>query len=552
VIVPVGKTLTISPGTHIKIANGANLIVNGTLQCLYNFHLGNITFDPVETNGSWGSIIFDGSTALNSDLQHVIITNSNGIQCLNGADIIIQNSSFNKCVQGIYIFNSQPTIINNIINDPQQNGIVGEASGLSLWIQGNTITRTTNIHNYQGIFLVNQTCPDILNNNISGFYWGIYLGGGCQSNTFGSEFWICNNRITDNRHGIGTAYYSYTTVGEDDGTGAFNSIFNNVLFDITTYQHSYLTCFHNYLGDNPKLYSDSTSNNDWDVGFTYDICNGSNKGVNNNNLVANNLKKSGNDTFLEGIKLEKEGKINEAIDFYNNLIIKDDHVNIALARLLLLMNKYSKPEIKNYFESLVDNQTKYYGKVKNLIGDIYLQNDQFDDAIASYNSVIKNSPIDYDGINARFEKLFAFLHIKEDPTTALQILSEIKDINSKDDEVQMRINIAENLINGTNNVMRKNANAAEVNIPKTYGLYQNYPNPFNPSTTIKYQIPKPGMVTLKVYDILGREVATLVNENKIEGFYDFTFNASRFASGIYIYQFRVNDYVSSKKMILIK
>src|ERR1035437_4050043 len=74
----------------------------------------------------------------------------------------------------------------------------------------------------------------------------------------------------------------------------------------------------------------------------------------------------------------------------------------------------------------------------------------------------------------------------------------------------------------------------------------------SPNPTINYQIPKPGLVTLKVYDILGREVTTLVNENKIAGTYDFTFNASRFTSGVYIYQLRVNDFVSSKKMILLK
>src|ERR1035437_1985244 len=89
-------------------------------------------------------------------------------------------------------------------------------------------------------------------------------------------------------------------------------------------------------------------------------------------------------------------------------------------------------------------------------------------------------------------------------------------------------------------------------IPKHFSLSQNYPNPFNPITIINYQIPKPGLVTLKVYDILGREVTTLVNENKIAGTYDFTFNASRFTSGVYIYQLRVNDFVSSKKMILLK
>ena len=89
-------------------------------------------------------------------------------------------------------------------------------------------------------------------------------------------------------------------------------------------------------------------------------------------------------------------------------------------------------------------------------------------------------------------------------------------------------------------------------IPKHFSLSQNYPNPFNPITIINYQIPKPGLVTLKVYDILGKEVTTLVNENKIAGTYDFTFNASRFTSGVYIYQLRVNDFVSGKKMILLK
>jgi hypothetical protein len=87
---------------------------------------------------------------------------------------------------------------------------------------------------------------------------------------------------------------------------------------------------------------------------------------------------------------------------------------------------------------------------------------------------------------------------------------------------------------------------------KSYDLSQNYPNPFNPVTTIKYQIPKSGVVTLKVYDILGKEVANLVNEYKDEGKYNINFDASKLASGVYIYQIKANDYISSKKMMLLK
>jgi hypothetical protein len=90
------------------------------------------------------------------------------------------------------------------------------------------------------------------------------------------------------------------------------------------------------------------------------------------------------------------------------------------------------------------------------------------------------------------------------------------------------------------------------NIPVEYSLEQNYPNPFNPTTTIMYQLPKDGLVTLKVYDILGAEVVTLVNEEKVAGKYEVSFDASRLASGIYIYRLQANDYISVKKMVLLK
>ncbi len=85
-----------------------------------------------------------------------------------------------------------------------------------------------------------------------------------------------------------------------------------------------------------------------------------------------------------------------------------------------------------------------------------------------------------------------------------------------------------------------------------YALEQNFPNPFNPATTIKYQLPASGNVTLKVYDILGEEIATLVNEEKAAGRYEVNFYVSNLASGVYIYRLNVNDYVSVKKMVLLR
>jgi hypothetical protein len=97
-------------------------------------------------------------------------------------------------------------------------------------------------------------------------------------------------------------------------------------------------------------------------------------------------------------------------------------------------------------------------------------------------------------------------------------------------------------------------------IPKNFLLFQNYPNPFNPSTTIKYSIPVEGKITnsklksvvLRVYDVLGKEVATLVNENQKPGNYEVEFDGSSLSSGIYFYRLQAGDFIETKKMILIK
>ncbi len=95
-------------------------------------------------------------------------------------------------------------------------------------------------------------------------------------------------------------------------------------------------------------------------------------------------------------------------------------------------------------------------------------------------------------------------------------------------------------------------------LPAQFELAQNYPNPFNPSTTIKYSIPRSTeyfsvqQTTLKVYDILGREVATLVNKEQKPGNYEIKFNADDLGSGIYFYRLQSGGFTQSRKMILLK
>ncbi|MBI5403940.1 MAG: T9SS type A sorting domain-containing protein [Ignavibacteriae bacterium] len=95
-------------------------------------------------------------------------------------------------------------------------------------------------------------------------------------------------------------------------------------------------------------------------------------------------------------------------------------------------------------------------------------------------------------------------------------------------------------------------NLISSDIPAEYKLYNNYPNPFNPNTIIKYQITNSKFSTLKIFDILGREVKTLVKEFQKAGVYEVSFDADGLPSGIYFYRLQSGDFADVKRMILIK
>jgi hypothetical protein len=95
-------------------------------------------------------------------------------------------------------------------------------------------------------------------------------------------------------------------------------------------------------------------------------------------------------------------------------------------------------------------------------------------------------------------------------------------------------------------------NEKTTNNPEGFVLFQNYPNPFNPNTTINFSVLKQNNVKIKVYDVLGNEILTLINEDKPKGYYKIEFNASNLSSGIYYYQMQTDGFIQTKKMILLK
>ncbi len=101
-------------------------------------------------------------------------------------------------------------------------------------------------------------------------------------------------------------------------------------------------------------------------------------------------------------------------------------------------------------------------------------------------------------------------------------------------------------------VAKSGASTTENDLPKVFALYQNYPNPFNPSTTLRYDVPVDGKILLQVFNILGQEVATMVNEEQKAGRYSVRFDATRFASGVYFYRMHADGFMQARKMIVVK
>jgi hypothetical protein len=102
------------------------------------------------------------------------------------------------------------------------------------------------------------------------------------------------------------------------------------------------------------------------------------------------------------------------------------------------------------------------------------------------------------------------------------------------------------------NIVEVDETHLEGNAERSYELIQNYPNPFNPNTMVRYSIPQRNFVSLKVYDLLGNDIVTLVNEKKSAGSYEVEFSATGLPSGIYLYQLQTNSSTETKKMLYLK
>ncbi len=573
-----GATLTIAPGANISFASGASLNVNGVLNA-QGTESQTVTFTSVSgtSAGSWGSINFYGSGASGSKLEYCTIQYATQVYAQNVPNILISHCTIQNTVNGVRYSGTNGWITNCIITDPSDHRIIAE-NGATAACYENEITK----EDYSGFGIIyNGGSYDYCwKNNIYGFNEGLGALWGSSPTLGHPNNGGINNHITGCNHGLEIRESSYPLIGcsWDGGVTYGNSIHMNDSYAAYIYNCSSNPIFAQeaYWGTTIPVeleqlfylynvyyfgYSYPLSDCPWThMSKRTSLAGKSEKLQPTSSSISNSIKANNDDVLSTGIKMRNQGKYVEAIEYFKSVIAKRQDNEAAYIELYKTQNDTTRENIKLYLASLSEEAPPI---AKLLLSYIYLNAGNIESAKNINNTIIKQNADNKISMQAKLNNFYIALYNENNPKKASSILSEILD--KQDIVTNAELSLAKqalDIYNGTISVKEDTKTKRIIkeeneNIIDKYDLSQNYPNPFNPSTVVNYQLPEQGHVNIKVYDMLGRKVATLVDEMKETGRYSVNFDGSRLSSGVYFIRMNIQPQegaaiVQVKKMLLTK
>ena len=591
ITVPSGITLTVNPGTVVKFPSGASLIVNGKLNAL------GCTFTSQSGTSpqSWGSIQLNGSGASGSTIKYATILYGNEVQFINVPGFEISNCNLTDDYIPIYVSGSSGTISGNYITSTSIGHAIEIENASSVNCRKNVIVKSN--HRGSGIQYGGGSNGYIWQNDIKGTYWGV---GAIWSSSpdfyninYPGDSDSRNTRITYCTYGVMVYNNSYPEIGEPYPANGLSSIHDNTV-DVSL--NMYYSTVSNldvvgiyWNGGNPsnavfqvgsgsQIYSSPYITSDpWAAYPLPSMSQAPNPhetataGVQASMQSSNGIKasiaaenqSSSIDPMSPGIDMRHQKKNREAKDYFISYLSKHPGDQRAYLELYNCTDDETRSDIINYFKTLPKEAAK---EQKLLLPYLYLKDNNIAMAKKINDSIIAENPNTALSERATINNAYIALYNENNVDEAVKILNDLRQqpkLSAGTETPEgMGLSDLENAItsyaatlgNGDAYLskLHKQAINNTTSLPKEYKLFDNYPNPFNPSTTIRYELPKNGFVTIKVYDILGREVATLVNENKTAGEYSVMFNAKNLSSGVYIYQLKAGNFISNKKLLLMK
>jgi len=507
---------------------------------------------------------------MNNSIYSTILTKgfAQGIytEFCSGGNVNFIGNTINNTGNGMTLVNSSPFVSQNTINGNQY-------SESGIFLDNSNGKFEYNIINdfYYSIYSM-LSSPDLLKNVFNNSYTdNILLTYSSTPNlqpvlSGGNTYWLSGDNLIDGEPSNAGIFF------EDDSYpnmayGYNRFTLSNNTYDIngTTNFTTYFDVRENYWGTlSPDTGKFSVENSLGILYSPFDDNSSGQRSVNNYTLydIGFGLKDTvfflegdnpvmANELYLDAYQKENLGEYPEAIEIYKEIISYYKDSVYAISSLSRLFNCHEKKNstvsefnsLQNFYSDIFED-TSYSETQRNLSEDFIIKSkvkrNNVEEAISDYNTIYTNNMNTAKGTHA----LINMEILSAGTGDNLSGNNEIENLGLK----QSRINdILSNVINKkSDNLSIKNTQ------PERFLLSQNYPNPFNPSTNITYSIPVSGNVTIKIFDITGREIKSLVNEFRNAGSYEVTFDGSGFSSGVYYYRLETKNYSEIKKMILIK
>ena len=576
-----GITLSINSGSTITFASGKKITVfgGGTLNA------DGATFCGNGTKGSWYSICYYGNSsgsiqnstikdaqcgvfatsAVNVTLSGNTITNNSlyGVSCLL-SDLSLSNCTISNNGAGAYFYNSDVEFYENSVLNNTDYGIRAKDIGNSYYWHDN------DVHGNGYAMLLDNASPWIGHSNFTGNAHGIVITSatpsfavkpplGTQMRGFNS---ISCNLATPN---FKAENYSNVYMGYDFD-GGYNSIYGSELPDMESVNHSGIYADNNYWRYSPAVYSDGTS---WILARTplsvnpNPECSYMMTSSKVNTLSQTELTPIGK-SYFDAINLGVKGEYTVAKKMLLTIIDSPYDAKFTPLALLSYYNFIEKEglglsaqhksaenldkELESALEKiyLKDNRNKLKPFALRLLARSSALSRDYQTMIKYNTEIIENYYDTTNVVSALYDLTNYYFDIENNLVKGKEYLDKMNKLYP-DEDLTMFANMNIEVEKG----LAKEKIFATETISE-YQLSDNFPNPFNPSTTITFALPQKGEVVLKIYNSLGQEVKTLVNEFKEEGIHKVNFDASNLPSGVYIYSIQANDFMQSKKMILLK
>jgi len=579
ITVPSGITLKINPGATIKFAANASLIVNGKLEVL------GCTFisQSGTTANSWGSIELNGAGASGSIIDNCNILYGNGVRVINVPSFTISNNNLLDNYISLYIYGSTGGISGNTLS----SNSIGHSIQLSysnVDCNNNKITKTgLGVNRGHGIEHNQGSSGKVWRNDISYCDWGIAaIWGSSPTSRKPNTSILRNNRIRNCNSGLMVYRLSYPNFGIPSTPIYWgNSIYNNtnnavVAFNYPTYASS-LTASNCWWGaaqpNTAKFSVGSKGSFYYDFNLTSDPWAGFQKVSPENNIetetenlsVSNSVQSNANtdeDILYQCVELREQNKFTEAMNLCLSYLEKQPEDQAGYVELYNCYSEETAESIISYFSALPKEASS---DLKLLLSYLYLKQGAAEKAKQVNEAIVATDENSDLSVKANLNNFYIALYTENDPDEAVDILlgmvdntklakaseSSVGEMSDAEYSLIQYSKIYDKQIPDLERLKQGIKTLAEGK-PDKFELAQNFPNPFNPSTMISFQLPINGYVTLKIYDLLGQEIATLVNEQKSAGKYEVKFDASDLASGVYIYRIQAGEFNASKKLILLK